>query len=137
MRVLDRNRVQLDFEQLGFDDAHIASLQQLMAHPNGIVLVTGPTGSGKTTTLYTILKQLNQPAIKIFTGHQIEQPLLMRFERRATVAGPGLCCDATSWMQRSTLRMAVEAARSSRRTASRQLSPPSTKATTRSLKSVE
>jgi general secretion pathway protein E len=43
-----------------------------MAHPNGIVLVTGPTGSGKTTTLYTILKQLNQPAIKIFT---VEDPI--------------------------------------------------------------
>jgi general secretion pathway protein E len=72
MRVLDRNRVQLDFEHLGFDDAHVALLQRLMAYPNGIVLVTGPTGSGKTTTLYTILKRLNQPFSKIFT---VEDPI--------------------------------------------------------------
>jgi general secretion pathway protein E len=72
LRILDRSRVELDFSKLGFDAAHIAALQQLMGHPNGIVLVTGPTGSGKTTTLYTALKGLNNPENKIFT---VEDPI--------------------------------------------------------------
>jgi general secretion pathway protein E len=72
MRVLDRSRVQLDFPHLGFEPTQIEALGKLMSHPNGIVLVTGPTGSGKTTTLYTALKQLNQPHAKIFT---VEDPI--------------------------------------------------------------
>ncbi|WFU66692.1 GspE/PulE family protein [Bradyrhizobium brasilense] len=72
MRILDRSRVELDLEALGFSKANIATLSRLTAQPNGIVLVTGPTGSGKTTTLYTVLKQLNQPDLKIFT---VEDPI--------------------------------------------------------------
>jgi general secretion pathway protein E len=72
LRILDRTRVELDFTKLGFDAPHITALQQLMSHPNGIVLVTGPTGSGKTTTLYTALKGLNSPENKIFT---VEDPI--------------------------------------------------------------
>jgi general secretion pathway protein E len=72
LRILDRSRVALDFVQLGFDEAHIAALEKLMAEPNGIILVTGPTGSGKTTTLYTALKALNQPQAKLFT---VEDPI--------------------------------------------------------------
>ena len=53
MRILDRTRVELDFTKLGLDGRTQACLQRLMALPNGIILVTGPTGSGKTTTLYT------------------------------------------------------------------------------------
>jgi general secretion pathway protein E len=72
MRILDRSRVELDFEKLGFNAAHIAAFYELMDEPNGIILVTGPTGSGKTTTLYTILKALNRPDRKIFT---VEDPI--------------------------------------------------------------
>src|SRR5262249_12578936 len=72
MRILDRTRVELDFAKLGFDADHICALQQLMNHPNGIILVTGPTGSGKTTTLYTALKGLNSTETKIFT---VEDPI--------------------------------------------------------------
>lgn len=72
LRILDRSRVVLDFEKLGFDAKHIAALENLMAQPNGIILVTGPTGSGKTTTLYTALKGLNRPDRKLFT---VEDPI--------------------------------------------------------------
>jgi general secretion pathway protein E len=72
MRILDRTRVELDFTKLGLDEATQASLHQLMSLPNGIVLVTGPTGSGKTTTLYTALKHLNRPELKLFT---VEDPI--------------------------------------------------------------
>ena len=61
MRILDRTRVELDFTKLGLDGRTQACLQRLMALPNGIILVTGPTGSGKTTTLYTALEG-SQPA---------------------------------------------------------------------------
>jgi general secretion pathway protein E len=72
MRILDRSRVELDFTKLGLDATTQASLQRLMSLPNGIVLVTGPTGSGKTTTLYTALKHLNRPELKLFT---VEDPI--------------------------------------------------------------
>src|SRR5262249_38864071 len=72
MRILDRTRVALDFVKLGFSEAHIAALTDLLDQPNGIILVTGPTGSGKTTTLYTALKCLNREDSKIFT---VEDPI--------------------------------------------------------------
>lgn len=72
MRVLDRSRVKLDFQSLGFEDAQIAALHRVMEQPNGIILLTGPTGSGKTTTLYTMLKHVNRPTVKIFT---VEDPI--------------------------------------------------------------
>jgi general secretion pathway protein E len=72
MRILDRSRVELDFAKLGFTDAHVTAFADLMNQPNGIVLVTGPTGSGKTTTLYTALKALNSSERKIFT---VEDPI--------------------------------------------------------------
>jgi general secretion pathway protein E len=72
LRILDRSRVELEFDKLGFDQAHIATLEKLMTEPNGIILVTGPTGSGKTTTLYTALKALNGPERKLFT---VEDPI--------------------------------------------------------------
>ncbi|BAM91976.1 general secretion pathway protein E [Bradyrhizobium oligotrophicum S58] len=72
LRVLDRNRVSLDFAELGFSDEHIATLHALLQQPNGIILVTGPTGSGKTTTLYTALKALNNTERKIFS---VEDPI--------------------------------------------------------------
>nr|WP_316233746.1 GspE/PulE family protein [Bradyrhizobium sp. SZCCHNPS2010] len=72
LRILDRNRVALDFRELGFSDQHIAAFRKLLQEPNGIILVTGPTGSGKTTTLYTALKALNNAERKIFS---VEDPI--------------------------------------------------------------
>jgi general secretion pathway protein E len=72
LRVLDKSKVKLDFPALGFEPGQIDALHGLMEQPNGIVLVTGPTGSGKTTTLYTMLKRLNDPSVKIFT---VEDPV--------------------------------------------------------------
>ncbi len=59
LRILDRSRIALDFDALGFEPTTISALRDVMRLPNGIVLVTGPTGSGKTTTLYTALRELN------------------------------------------------------------------------------
>jgi general secretion pathway protein E len=72
MRILDRSRVELDLDKLGLDAAIKERLAGLMSLPNGIILVTGPTGSGKTTTLYSALKTLNQPELKLFT---VEDPV--------------------------------------------------------------
>ena len=72
MRILDRTRVELDFTKLGLHTETQEKLHRLMTLPNGIVLVTGPTGSGKTTTLYTALKNLNRPELKLFT---VEDPI--------------------------------------------------------------
>jgi general secretion pathway protein E len=72
MRILDRTRVELDFAKLGFSADHIYALHRLMHEPNGIILVTGPTGSGKTTTLYTALKSLNSSERKVFS---VEDPI--------------------------------------------------------------
>ncbi|QGM48045.1 type II/IV secretion system protein [Methylocystis heyeri] len=72
MRILDRSHVSLDFEALGFDADLLAPFREVMSNPNGILLVTGPTGSGKTTTLYTALKELNKPELKLFT---VEDPI--------------------------------------------------------------
>ncbi len=72
LRILDRSQVTLDFEALGFEPEAIATLRKTMQNPNGIVLVTGPTGSGKTTTLYTALKELSKPEVKVFT---VEDPI--------------------------------------------------------------
>ena len=68
MRVLDRSNVSLDLERLGFREDDLRILRQLISRPNGIVIVTGPTGSGKTTTLYSALNELNDVAVKIVTS---------------------------------------------------------------------
>jgi general secretion pathway protein E len=72
LRILDRSQVALDFQTLGFEPETIATLRKTMRNPNGIVLVTGPTGSGKTTTLYTALRELSNPDVKVFT---VEDPV--------------------------------------------------------------
>ena len=72
LRVLDRSSVAFDFVAQGHDAQVIARLRDALAAPNGILLVTGPTGSGKTTTLYTALLSLNEVARKIIT---VEDPI--------------------------------------------------------------
>ncbi|HEX5998253.1 MAG TPA: ATPase, T2SS/T4P/T4SS family [Hyphomicrobiaceae bacterium] len=72
LRILDRSSVQLDFAPLGFCGTALEQLIGLLSQPNGIVLVTGPTGSGKTTTLYTALNLLNKAESKLFT---VEDPI--------------------------------------------------------------
>lgn len=72
MRILDRSALALDFHALGFDDAILKAYLETLDRPHGILLVTGPTGSGKTTTLYTSLTRLNTVDKKILT---IEDPI--------------------------------------------------------------
>lgn len=72
LRILDRQDVALDFDALGFDETLKKVVREAIAHPYGIVLVTGPTGSGKTTTLYAALKEINTPDKKILT---VEDPV--------------------------------------------------------------
>ncbi|MBN2376724.1 MAG: Flp pilus assembly complex ATPase component TadA [Sedimentisphaerales bacterium] len=67
LRVLDRSQVQLDVERLGMRNEEIETFRRLIQKPNGIVIVTGPTGSGKTTTLYSALTELNTIDRKIIT----------------------------------------------------------------------
>jgi general secretion pathway protein E len=72
MRILDKGHVALDFRKLGFEDDTLKTFLDVLLQPHGILLVTGPTGSGKTTTLYTALDRLNQPDVKILT---VEDPV--------------------------------------------------------------
>ncbi len=66
-RVLDRSVVKLDLAQVGMDATTLAAFRQAIIKPNGIILVTGPTGSGKTTTLYSALSELNHIEDKLIT----------------------------------------------------------------------
>jgi len=59
IRFLDASKTIDHFEEIGFSEYHIVLLKKYMQKTTGIIIITGPTGSGKTTTLYTILKQLN------------------------------------------------------------------------------
>ena len=68
MRLLDKGNLQLDMMKLGFDQGPLDSFQWAIHQPWGMVLVTGPTGSGKTTTLYSALSELNKPAHNISTA---------------------------------------------------------------------
>jgi type IV pilus assembly protein PilB len=72
LRVLDRSHLQRDLESLGFEASALHELRSAIARPCGLVLVTGPTGSGKTTTLYAALAELNTPGINICT---VEDPI--------------------------------------------------------------
>jgi general secretion pathway protein E len=72
LRILDRSSIVLDLEQLGFPADTLAELERLIVRPYGMILVTGPTGSGKTTTLYGALEKINSPDKKIIT---IEDPV--------------------------------------------------------------
>ena len=68
MRILDRTNIMVGIRDLGFSEDNYARFQTIIKRPNGIFLVTGPTGSGKTTTLYAALNELNRPDRKIITA---------------------------------------------------------------------
>lgn len=68
MRILDRNNIKVGIRNLGFSDENYRTFNNIIRRPNGIFLVTGPTGSGKTTTLYSALGELNRPDRKIITA---------------------------------------------------------------------
>ncbi len=72
LRLLDKQAGRLDLSRLGMDDATLAHMDKLIREPHGIVLVTGPTGSGKTTTLYAALSRLDPKALNIMT---VEDPI--------------------------------------------------------------
>ena len=80
LRLLNKESVSFDLRQLGMSDEHLAQFEKLIRIPHGIILVVGPTGSGKTTTLYSVINQLNDARKKIIT---IEDPVEYRT--------PGLC----------------------------------------------
>jgi len=77
MRILVNENVVMDFDSLGFQGEPLAQFMKILMQPNGILLVTGPTGSGKTTTLYTALNKLNVPGRKIIT---VEDPVEYQLE---------------------------------------------------------
>ena len=68
LRILDRSNVQLSLDKVGMRPDDLEKMRQVINKPNGIVVVTGPTGSGKTTTLYAALNELNEPGVKILTA---------------------------------------------------------------------
>jgi general secretion pathway protein E len=72
MRLLDKENILLDLTDLGFDPHQFSTMEHLITRPNGIILVTGPTGSGKTTTLYACLNKVNRPEVNILT---VEDPV--------------------------------------------------------------
>jgi general secretion pathway protein E len=72
LRILNRSSVALDFALLGFSETDLVDLRRMLSEPNGMLLVTGPTGSGKTTTLYTALDSLNGKERKLFS---VEDPV--------------------------------------------------------------
>jgi general secretion pathway protein E/type IV pilus assembly protein PilB len=78
LRILDRKKGIVPMNKLGLSDENLALLQLLLARPEGIVLVTGPTGSGKTTTLYSVLGHMNTEEVNIMTMEDpVEYPMAM------------------------------------------------------------
>ena len=77
MRILSKKAIKLEFDDLGITGTAFEKLKREVQRPNGMIITTGPTGSGKTTTLYAILKKLNKPGVKIIT---LEDPVEYRLE---------------------------------------------------------
>ncbi len=77
IRLLDRSSVLLGLADIGFADDHLVLIREIIQRPHGILLVTGPTGSGKTTTLYACLSEINSPDINILT---VEDPVEYQLE---------------------------------------------------------
>jgi type II secretory ATPase GspE/PulE/Tfp pilus assembly ATPase PilB-like protein len=88
MRILDKTSVLLGLTDLGFEDSNLKRFGGLITKPYGIILVTGPTGSGKTTTLHSALGYINKPGIKIWTAEdpvEITQLGLRQVEARPKI----------------------------------------------------
>ncbi|MBI4431904.1 MAG: Flp pilus assembly complex ATPase component TadA [Candidatus Omnitrophica bacterium] len=77
LRVLDKDQAVLDIEKLGFEPEPLAALKKAAAHPHGMIVTCGPTGSGKTTTLYSVLKLIDTPDKNIVT---VEDPVEFQIE---------------------------------------------------------
>ncbi|MEN6345751.1 MAG: ATPase, T2SS/T4P/T4SS family [Armatimonadia bacterium] len=82
MRILDKSSIEIGLEALGFDRSMLADLEKLIRQPNGMILSTGPTGSGKTTTQYSILNRINSVEINIIT---VEDPVEYQLDGIAQV----------------------------------------------------
>ena len=94
IRLLDRSSVLLGLADIGFASDHLKVLEELIQRPHGILLVTGPTGSGKTTTLYACLARINSPDLNILT---IEDPVEYQLEGISqTQVNPKICLLYTS-----------------------------------------
>ncbi|MFT5405890.1 MAG: type IV pilus assembly protein PilB [Verrucomicrobiales bacterium] len=78
MRLLDMNALVFKLDQLGMRESDVRKIEQTIARPHGMILNTGPTGSGKTTTLYSVLAMLNRPEVNIIT---VEDPVEYRIPR--------------------------------------------------------
>jgi type IV pilus assembly protein PilB len=76
LRILDKSSLQLDLTKLGFDQKPLDDFNEAIEKPYGMILVTGPTGSGKTTTLYSALQKINKPGVNIMTA---EDPVEYNF----------------------------------------------------------
>ena len=83
IRLLDRETVLHDLADIGFGEDHLTAMNELIRRPHGILLVTGPTGSGKTTTLYACLAKINSPDLNILT---IEDPVEYQLDGISQVA---------------------------------------------------
>lgn len=77
MRILDMGNALNDLNKLGFNDKNLSAFTKMIEHPNGIVLLTGPTGSGKSSTLYAALNKLNDENVNIIT---VEDPVEYQLE---------------------------------------------------------
>jgi len=90
MRLLDKKAGLLGLEEMGFHSSDHKRFRSLIKRPNGLILVTGPTGSGKTTTLYAALKELNRPDVKIITAENPVEYNIAGINQAQVKAGIGM-----------------------------------------------
>ena len=90
MRLLDKEKGLIGLELMGFHASDFKRFKGLIKRPNGIILVTGPTGSGKTTTLYAALKELNRPDVKIITAENPVEYNMVGVNQTQVKAGIGM-----------------------------------------------
>ncbi len=93
LRILDRENIRIGIRNLGFSEEKYRTFQNIIRRPNGIFLVTGPTGSGKTTTLYSALGELNRPDRKIITAEDPVEYYLPGINQVEVKSGIGLTFD--------------------------------------------